>query len=193
MLRNRLFPLFGIALAVALAAGAAIAEEKRKPIETFTAFAANMQRGSSAVIDIAIYRWSTDEERESLLTTLQEFGRDKMIDALMKIRPTVGYMRTPNSLGYDLYYARNNPTPDGGRKVVIATNRRVHFHEAAQSRRSMDYQLTLIEIQLDKDGNGVGKMVPAAKVTWDAKTKTIEVENFQALPVDLINVKAKTP
>jgi hypothetical protein len=142
---------------------------------------------------IAIYRWSTDEERESLLTTLQEFGRDKMIDALMKIRPTVGYMRTPNSIGYDLYYARNNPTPDGGRKVVIATNRRVNLREAAQSRRSMDYQLTLIEIQLDKDGKGVGKMVPAAKVTWDAKTKTIEVENFQALPVDLINVKAKTP
>ncbi len=32
-----------------------------------------------------------------------------------------------------------------------------------------------------------------AKISWNVKTKTIEIENFSALPIDLINVKSKTP
>lgn len=31
-------------------------------------------------------------------------------------------------------------------------------------------------------------MVPAAKVTWDNATKTIEIENYNILPVDLLSV-----
>jgi hypothetical protein len=149
--------------------------------------------GKAGVVDITISRWSTDEEREMLLTTLQEFGQDKLLAALEKIRPPVGYMRTPNSIGYDLYYARNNPQADGSRKVVLATNRRVSFREAANDTRSMQYQFTLIEIHIDKNGKGEGKLVPAAKVSWDTKTKKIEIENYNALPVDLTNVTAKTP
>jgi hypothetical protein len=174
-----------------LAAGSALAADKA--IATYQCFAANMQRGRSSVINIHINRWSTDEERESLLTTLQEFGQDKLLDALMKIRPPVGYMRTPNSIGYDLYYARKQPQPDGGHRVVAATNRRVAFGEAASNTRSMQYQFTLIEIHIDKDGKGEGKMVPAAKVSWDKDAKKLEIENYNALPISLINVKETTP
>ncbi len=102
-------------------------------------------------------------------------------------------MRTPTSIGYDLYYARNHPQPDGGRKVVLATNRPVSFREVSNDTRSMQYQFTLIELHLDKNGKGEGKLVPAAKVSWDTKAKKIEIENYNALPVDLVNVTAKTP
>jgi hypothetical protein len=164
-----------------------------KPIETFSAFAAALGTGKTAVIHIDIFRWSTDEEREALLTTLVEFGPDKLLDALQKIRPPVGTIRTSTSLAYDLYYARNNPAPDGGRHVVLATNRRVNFREAATNARSMQYQFTLVEIHLDKSGKGEGKLVPAAKVSWDKASKKIEIENYNVLPVDLLNVTAKTP
>ncbi len=185
---------FAVLLAAALASSTvARAQEKQTPIETFTCFGAQMERGRSGTIEFTIYRWSSDAEREKLLTTLQEFGRDRLIDELMKIRPVVGYMRTPNSIGYDLYYARNNLLPDGSRQVVMATNRRVAIGEAATSQRSMQYQLTVIELHVDKDGKGEGKMVPAAKISWDTKKKAIEIENYRALPIDLINVTAKTP
>ncbi len=163
-----------------------------KPIATFQCFAAAMQRGTSFVINININRWSTDAERESLLTTLQEFGQDQLLDALMKIRPPVGYMRTPNSMGYDLYYARRQDNPDGSYRVVAATNRRVAFGEAANNTRSMQYQFTLIEMHVGSDNKGEGKMVPAAKVSWDKDAKKLEIENYNALPVDLINVKETT-
>jgi hypothetical protein len=177
----------GLLLAAATLGGA------EKPIETFTAFATSLGTGKAGIIDIAIYRWSTDEEREMLLTTLQEFGRDKLLDALEKIRPPVGYIRTPTSLGYDLFYARSTPTADGGRRVVMATNRPVSFREATSGARSLQYQFTLIEMHLNKDGKGEGKIVPAARVSWDSKDKRIEIENYNALPVDLTNIQAKKP
>ena len=181
-----------IPILVLFLAGAALAAAP-KPIESFRAFAVALGTGKAGVIDIDIYRWSTDEEREALLTTLVEFGPDKLLDALQKIRPPVGYIRTPTSLGWDLYYARDNPAPDGGRRIVLATNRRVSFREAANNTRSMQYQFTLIELHIDKSGKGEGKLVPAAKVSWDTKAKKIEIDNYNALPVDLINVTAKTP
>lgn len=165
--------------------------QNAKPIETFTAFAASLGTGKSASIEISVSRWSTDEEREKLLTTLQEFGPDKLVDALSKIRPPVGYIRTPSTVGYDLFYARNNVQPDGSRHVVLATNRPVKFREVANSARSMQYQVTLVEIRLGADGKGEGKLVPAAKISWDKDAKRIEIENYSALPVDLLQVTAK--
>jgi hypothetical protein len=34
-------------------------------------------------------------------------------------------------------------------------------------------------------------MVPAAKISWNVKTKSIDIENFSA--IDLINVESKKP
>lgn len=188
MRRNAIFAALGLPL---LLTAAAALGEKQKSIETLTAFAASLGTGRSGAIDIDIYRWSTDEERESLLTTLQEFGPDKAVDALAKIRPPVGILRSPGHLGYDLYYARNIANPDGSRRIILATNRPVNFREATNSARSLQYQFTLIEIHLDANGKGEGKLVPAARVTWDKSAKRLEIENYDALPVELLNVVSK--
>jgi len=172
-----------------LGAALVLADDKPKPIEAFTAVAASMQRGQASRLDIVITRWSTDEERERLLTTLQEFGRDKLLDELTKIRPTCGYMRTPQTKGWDLFYCRNKVLPDGSRHVVIATDRYVTLAAAVTNQRSLQYQITMIELHLDKDGKGEGKMVPAAKISWDKEKKKLEIENYQALPIDLKGVK----
>ena len=50
-----------------------------KPVETFTAFAAALGTGKTAVIDLVVERWSTDEERDMLLTTLQEMGAKRFV------------------------------------------------------------------------------------------------------------------
>ena len=57
----------------------------------------------------------------------------------------------------------------------------------------MDYQFTIIELRLGANGEGEGKIVPAAKVTWDHEAKRLEIENYNALPVDLTKVTAKAP
>jgi hypothetical protein len=179
-----------VSVLVMLVGVALVLAQKPQPVEKLTAFAANKQSGRSGVISITLNRWSTDGERDRLIAALQEGGESELLKQLEAIRPPVGFMRTANSIGYDLYYARETPLPDGGRRIVVATNRRVAMGEAFNNTRSMQYQVTVAEIHLDKSGKGDGKLVPAAKVTWDRKNHRVEVENYQALPIDLVNVRS---
>lgn len=165
----------------------------QKLIETFRANAAAMQSGEAFSVQIGVERWTTDAERETLLTTLQEKGPEKLLQALMAIRPRAGYLRTPNSTTWNLYYARNNPLPDGGRQVVLASNRRIAFGEAVNATRSSQYTFTLIELRFDAKGKGEGKFAPAAKIGWDRNKRTLEIENYSSQPIALIDVTAKTP
>jgi hypothetical protein len=160
-------------------------------IERFTASAVNMSgvgRSGAGVIEIGIERWSTEAERDRLLNTLMEKGQDKLLDQLQDL-PRVGYIRTPNSLGWDLHYARSVKRDDGSRQVVIATDRPMSFWEAANKPRSSEYPFTLIDIRFDPDGKGVGKLAVASKITANKKTGTIEIENFGIEPVRLTEVR----
>jgi hypothetical protein len=180
------------AFLVTLGAGVAAAEDA-KPIERFKAFAVNMGSGNSGLVQIAIERWSTDAERDMLKKTLAEKGADALLGTLQKIRPRTGYMRLPNTRGWDLYFARDVRREDGTRQVTLGTDRPISFAEARRSTRSMQYQFTLVDIRFDASGKGKGTLSTAAKLTINKKTNAIEIENFDARPVDLINVASEKP
>lgn len=166
-----------------------------KTIARFRAFAVNMQggpRSSAGVVDIGITRWSTEAERDALITTLKEKGSTALLDALTKQPPT-GFIKMPNTLGWTLYYARQTEMPDGSRKIVLATNRPLRFGEVANQTRSVNYDFMLVEMHFPKSGNGEGKLAGAAKVSFDDKTHKIEIENFQAMPVQLKDISEVKP
>jgi hypothetical protein len=73
--------------------------------------------------------------------------------------------------------------------VVLVTDRRIGFFEAANQPRSIDYPFTVIEMQINRDGEGEGKMSLATKVIVDKKKNTITLENFELQPVMLTQVK----
>ena len=74
---------------------------------------------------------------------------------------------------------------------MIATDRYIGMQEARSQPRTIDYPITLIEIRVDKEGNGVGKMAVATKISFDKKKNQIELENYSSEPVRLQNVKVK--
>jgi hypothetical protein len=167
-----------------------------------TAFAVNMSNigpGSSAVVDINIDRWSTPAERELLITTMVEKKENELLRALQKM-PSCGRFRIPGIVGPDphqlrlgnpLRYAWQTPSPEGGRRIVIATDRYIGFAEARNQPRTIDYPFTLFEIRVDKDGQGQGKMAVATKISFDKKKNAIELENYSSEPVRLNEVKVK--
>ena len=114
----------------------------------------------------------------------------KLLEELQDL-PRVGYIRTPNSVGYDLHYARHAPAEDGGDRIVIATDRYISFWEAYYRPRTIDYPFTFIEIHLNKDGEGEGKMSLATKVMADKETNQIVLENYASQPVLLQAVRAQ--
>jgi hypothetical protein len=164
--------------------------------EQFTAFAVNMgtafgvpRTGQAGTVDITIDRWSTDAERKSLVDAfLREGSGDALLHALQKTK-RVGFIRLPNTLGYDLHYARQVPGEDGGRRIIIATDRRISFWEAREQPRTMDYPFTLIEMRLDKNDAGEGKLALATKISLSKDKQHIELENYGSEPVRLNEIK----
>jgi hypothetical protein len=163
-----------------------------KPIEHLTAFAVDMSntavRTRAGTIDIVINRWSSDQERDQLLAALRESGGDGLLKALQKIKEPAGYIRTPTSIGYPLRFARELPTAEGGKRVIVATDRYVSFLEATRQPRSADYPFMVVDIRIGPDGKGTGKLLPVAKITAN-EDHTIEIENYASEPVRLTEVR----
>jgi hypothetical protein len=95
-------------------------------------------------------------------------GPEKLLDALQDM-PAAGHFGAPGNLSWDIHFARKMPLPDGGERVVLITDRRTGFWEAANQPRSIDYPFTFIDIRLNRDGEGEGKMSLATKVIYDKK------------------------
>jgi hypothetical protein len=150
--------------------------------------AVNMSRGGSSTVEILVTKWSSDADRTRLVSTLMDQGENKLLDVLQKM-PRVGYIRANGGLGYDLHYAHKTPGEDGGARVILATDRRIGFWEAANQTRSMDYPFTVIELHLNNDGEGEGKMSLATKVIGNKETNTIVLENYTTQPVLLQSVR----
>lgn len=166
------------------------APTKKDPLR-FTAFNVSMPTGMAGVTEITIERWTTVEERTALLKLVEtakygEGGQRKLLTALQKVKPRTGFIRTPNSLGWDLRYAVENKMDDGTRQIVIVTDKPVSFGAAASGSRVMDYPFTLIEMRMKPNDKGEGKMLAATSIL--VKNGRLELENYGQEPVRLTSI-----
>ena len=180
------------ALAMALLAAAALAVSSNAQTmgtpEKYIATAVDMNRGAAGTIEIAVDRWSSDKDRDRLMTVLMEKGPEKLLDVLQDM-PRMGYFRAPGNLGWDIHFARMVPLPDGGERVVLVTDRRIGFWEASRQPRSIDYPFTVIELRLNRDGEGEGKLSLATKIIPDKDNNIVTLENYAIQPVQLTTVR----
>jgi len=156
--------------------------------ELYSATAMNIENGRAGNIDITVNRWSSDNQRDALMAVATQKGPEKLLDALQDM-PVVGHFGAPGSLSWDIHFARKMPLPEGGERVVLITDRRISIWEATNLPRSIDYPFTFIDIRLNRDGEGQGKMSLATKVIYDKKDNMLSLENFQTSPVLLTNIK----
>jgi hypothetical protein len=181
----------GSLILLALVAGAPHVSAQNEK-ETFTGFAINLNAGGrTATVEITIDRWSTDAERDRLLSILQAEdditrANEKLLHVLEDM-PKVGTIRTPSSLAWDLHFARQTPLGDGRRRIVLGTNRPIGFREAVNRPRSIDYPFTIVQIQVDADGRGQGKILPGTRLYVD--DGELVLENYDALPVQFNEIR----
>jgi hypothetical protein len=184
------FTLAALTLLLVVPAGAQQADQALP--ERYTAVAIGL--GGIATppvatrVDIQINRWTTPDEAARLMSVLKDEGPERLLDVLRNIQP-VGTIRTPGELAYDLRYAQQEPGEDGGRRIVLATDRPISWREAVERPRTIDYPFTFIELRLDDRGEGEGKLSLATRVEVSRRGRVIELVNYEAQPIHLNEVR----
>jgi hypothetical protein len=167
------------------------AEDEELPL-SFNAIAQNLSnvgpRGQSR-LQINVSRWTTGEERAALMEALksQGPGARTLASALFE-QEIVGSFREIQSLRENLRYSRRTSV-EGGQRIVLATDRPLAFAEVRRSARTMDYNVTLIVLDLDAEGNGEGQILAGAELSWDDAKDQMVIEHFASEPIRLTRVR----
>ena len=144
------------------------------------------QMGRTYGITLIIQELSTDEERSGLLEAFQQKGNEGLVNALSKMH-SKGRMSVTGTLGYDVNYVKVFKQPDGSTIIRMVTDRPLLFGEVWASTRSMDYNLSAVEIRISKDGKKkTGTLYPACQLKLN-KENVVELELYQN-PFNLVNI-----
>jgi len=165
-------------------------DEPQREVYQAQAMGQGTQVGRTFNVTIILNEYSTPEERQVLVDAFNKAGSKGLYNALDKM-PAKGRIAITGTLGYDIHFARKLPT-DEGFKLRLVTSRPISFGEAWYNGRSTDYNLSILEFELNKETHkGAGTLIPASKFKINSKTSEIDIEAFQN-PWKLVNIDDRT-
>jgi hypothetical protein len=170
------FGLFTVVVVLLLTAS--FGQEKPKPEQYAATWAVTggTAGGKTMPIDIRINRFNTDEDVMKFAELLKEGGPDALRRALEK--EDVGQISPTGRVGTPIAVARK--LKSGNKTIVrVVTARNLSFVELRYSGRSVDYPFTVIQLELDEKGKGSGTAIAAAKIRFNKKQNTYEIESYQ--------------
>jgi len=190
-MRRRFARALSVAAAVLVMVVGMAAQTHGDP-EEFTSFAISMGAysgaGGTAQLIMTVNQWATQEERDAFFVTLKEKGAEALLQQLRRSK-RVGSLRTAQTVGWDIRLALEEPGKDGGRRVMLLTDRPIGFSEATNRPITIDYPFTVIDMQIPAKGFGQGTLAIAAKII--PAGKTVIVENFDTQPVQLNRIETR--
>jgi len=189
--------IVGMALVVALVLAFAplVAAEKIPIIAKYKANAlAQGGPTGTTMVQINIYRWSSDEERSEILEVIKKAtaeNRPNSRDVAKALRgqKKTGYAFFAGKQGYPLRYARSFDMGDGKRQIILATDRPVTFQEAMDQTRLGDFDVTMVLLTVDEGGKGEGLLSMGTEVKWNDSTNKLEITNVTSQPIKLGDVR----
>ena len=190
-MRRRFERALSVAAVVVVTAVGMAGQTQGDP-EEFTSFAINMGAytgtGGTAQLIMTVNRWATQAERDEFFITLKEKGAEALLQQLRRAK-RVGSLRTAQTVGWDIRLALEEPGKDGGRRVMLLTDRPIGFSEATNRPITIDYPFTVIDMQIPPKGFGQGTLAIAAKII--PAGKTVIIENFDTQPVQLNRIETR--
>ena len=202
-------PLIGLALCMALmpsirgAAHSTATPPTTNIAEQFTGEALSVSDSERAGrIQIIIAKWSSNDEVTRLSEPLRNADGESLLAMLHDQHPRIGVVLMPGVQAHgvrartptprNVLFARDVTTPTG-RQIVVITDEHLGLGEPPLEARKQVPEFNLLDIRFGPDGKGVGKVVAAADITYNAKTGVVEVKDFSTRPARLIDVLAQTP
>ena len=147
------------------------------------------QLGQMFSVNLIIQEFSSAEDQKILVDAFNSKQNQGLVNALSKMK-SKGRIAITGTLGYDVNYIRKFDLPDGSTKIRLVTDRPITFGEAWSDSRSMDYNLSGMEVILasDKKKNS-GTLAPACQFKID-KENQLQLELLQN-EWKLVNVRQR--
>jgi hypothetical protein len=153
-------------------------DKPRPEVYQAQAMGQSTQLGKTFNVTINIEQYSSADERQALVDAFTAKGSQGLYNALEKMHAK-GRMAITGTLGYDVSFARKIQTADGF-QIRVLTNRPIRFGEAWYNGRSMDYNLSFIQLNINDDpGKSTGVLMPAVQFSIDKKTGEVVANNYQ--------------
>ena len=123
-----------------------------------------------------------------------EKGQKDLVDALQKQKET-GWVRArgqsiSNFPRETLRYAKQVDLGDR-RRIFLALDRPISFSEAVYRPRWRDYDVSLIVMDVDKEGKGMGQVAMGVRLMADTENDRLIIEDFSTEPVRLNNIRQR--
>lgn len=186
-MRNREKLLLIPALILAAVAGSAReAGAAAEHPDQFTGSLVNTFAGarSSQPFTLSIDHYAGSAEVQHLTGLLAEKGPYSLRDELWK--HSAGYLTIGGRLGYPVAAVIEQDTPTG-RKLKVLLNRSLSPFEVQYYTRSSHYPFAVIELDLDRNGNGEGRLIGAAKM--QVRGDTLTIKSLGAQPLRMLAVR----
>jgi hypothetical protein len=127
----------------------------------------------------------TSSARDDLL----EKGWVEFLDRLCTFAP-VGSIVTIDGRNIAIRYAWQVVDREGRRRVFAATDEPITLVNPFVDRRALANSFTFLELRVDANGEGEGKLSEAARLAVDETQDIIEVRDYANRPLHLVMVRS---
>lgn len=170
-------------------------EPRNVPVEHFSAGSPAMTSAARLTlrpVEIAITQWSTHTEHRALASALIEQGPLAFARLLCNYG-AAGFISVTGAPDVVIRYAWSIKEPDGNRRIYLATDRPVPLSSGWLRRFQDEEALTFVELRVNPDGNGEGKLSDAARLSVDGIRQVIELTGYDGRPAHLLMVHTWGP
>lgn len=153
-----------------------LSEQAMAQTESYSAIAAAPNSGASQIrFNVQITKWSTDAEVQSYGTILKDQGEDALVDALRKL--DAGRVNKAGDTGNQIALAQKMQS---GKDTIITiiTARKMSTFEQNRKATHTNYPLGFLQLTVNEQGEGNGKMMSAAKVRFDKEKGHFKLEPY---------------
>jgi hypothetical protein len=189
MKTRKLRCLILVILTCAVSSLAMFGQDEKKNTEGYSGVAigtGGTVGGKSIGFNLYITGYTTDDELQGFADLLKAKGQDALRRALEK--QDKGRLSPTGKTGNSIAVVRKRQEgPDT--IITIVTARIMPFMELYNNGRSTDYPFGYMQIKLNQSGPGTGQIMAAAKIRFNKKTGTYEIESFGNQYIKATNVR----
>jgi len=178
-----------LVVGLALTAAARPRSEPELQLAAKIADATGPARSSFRPVEIVVSDWSSVETHRMLERALRERGPLAFLDALCSLWPR-GSIRVFDDRDVLIRYAWQVIERGGIERVYIASDSTIPLTPSwFRLHAELTEPLVFLELRLDRDGGGVGKLSDAGRLTVDGSRDVIELRDYADRPAQLVMVE----